>query len=148
MREWGFIFCLRFRHHFFSIPNFKIFGFRKKKFLIWILRFHRKMCRLFPCITIFKWFFFIKSAKRMCICDYVKNHIGTCKKCVFWFQKGYKRISVLDSCKTYCLFKPCWLSHVKCTCFKETALLFNVLWICSCDELTNTCSKLTIRKLG
>ena len=38
----------------------------------------------------------------MCICDYVKNHIGTCKKCVFRFEKEYKRISVLDSCKTYC----------------------------------------------
>ena len=36
------------------------------------------MCMLFPCIPIFKGVFFIKSAKRMCIGDYVKNHIGTC----------------------------------------------------------------------
>ena len=36
--------------------------------------------------------------------DYVKNHIGTCKKCAFWFEKGYKRMNVVDSCKTYCSF--------------------------------------------
>ena len=36
------------------------------------------MYRFFPCIPIFRGFFFlIKSAKRMCICDYVKNRIGT-----------------------------------------------------------------------
>ena len=28
----------------------------------------------------------------MCICDYVKNHIGACKKCVFWFKKGISRL--------------------------------------------------------
>ena len=60
------------------------------------------MYRLVPCIPIFRGFF-IKSAKRMCICDYVKNRIGTCKKCVFWFEKGYKQIIALDSPKTYCL---------------------------------------------
>ena len=37
---------------FLSIPNFSIFFF-----LIQILRFHRKMCRLFPCIPIFRGFF-------------------------------------------------------------------------------------------
>ena len=26
----------------------------------------------------------------------------------------------------YGLFKPCWLTHVTCTCFKETTLFFNV----------------------
>ena len=35
----------------------------------------------------------------MCTCDYVKNRIGSWKKCVFWFEKGYKRISVLDNPK-------------------------------------------------
>ena len=35
------------------------------------------MCGLFPCTPIFKGFFFIKSAKKMCICDYVKNRIDT-----------------------------------------------------------------------
>ena len=57
------------------------------------------MYRLFRCIPIFRVVFLIKSAKRMCICDYVKNRIGTCKKCVFRFEKGYKRISVLDNPK-------------------------------------------------
>ena len=35
------------------------------------------MYRLVPCIPIFRDFVFIKSAKRMCIYDYVKNGIGT-----------------------------------------------------------------------
>ena len=30
----------------------------------------------------------------------------------------------------YGLFKPCWLIHAACTCFKETALLFNVHLSC------------------
>ena len=30
----------------------------------------------------------------------------------------------------YGLFKPCWLIHATCTCFKETALLFNVHLSC------------------
>ena len=59
------------------------------------------MYRLVPYIPFFSGFF-IKSAKRMCTCDYVKNLIGTCKKCVFRFEKGYKRIIVQDSLKTYC----------------------------------------------
>ena len=56
------------------------------------------MHRLVPCIPIFRGG--IKSRKRMCICDYVKNHIGTCKKCAFQFEKWYKRMNVLDGCKT------------------------------------------------
>ena len=59
------------------------------------------MYRLFPWIPIFK-DFFIKSAKRMGICDYVKNRNDTCKKCVFRFEKVYKRIIAPDSPKTYC----------------------------------------------
>ena len=51
------------------------------------------MYRLFPCIPIFR-VFFIKSAKKMCICDYVKNRIGTCKKCAFGLEKGYKWMNV------------------------------------------------------
>ena len=48
----------------------------------------------------------------------------------------------------YGLLKPFWLTHATCTCFKETALLFNVhlkfvLWISSCVQLKNTCSELT-----
>ena len=55
--EWGFIFCLRFRHHFF-FQAYQILRFSDfEKNFFWILRFHRKMCRLFPCIPIFKGFF-------------------------------------------------------------------------------------------
>ena len=36
------------------------------------------MCRLFPRTPIFRGVFLIKSAERMCICDYVKNRIVTC----------------------------------------------------------------------
>ena len=64
------------------------------------------MYKLFLCIPIFRGFF-IKSAKGKCICDYVKNRIGTCKKCVFRFEKGYKRIIALGSPKTYCCLVVC-----------------------------------------
>ena len=60
------------------------------------------MYRFVPCIPILGGEEVIKSVKRMYICDYVKSHIGTYKNCVFKFEKGYKGISVLDSCKTYC----------------------------------------------
>ena len=33
----------------------------------------------------------------------------------------------------YELFKPCWLTHATCTCFKEDALLFNVHLSCFVD---------------
>ena len=45
--------------------------------------------------------FFIKSARRTCICDYVISGIGTYKKCVFRFKKGYKQIITPGSPKTY-----------------------------------------------
>ena len=48
------------------------------------------MRRLFPCTPIFKGVFLLKRIKRICICDYVKNRIATCEKCVFWFEKRYK----------------------------------------------------------
>ena len=41
------------------------------------------MYRLFPCIPIFSELFSIKSAKRVCICGYVKNRIVICKECEF-----------------------------------------------------------------
>ena len=44
----------------------------------------------------------IKSVKRMCICDYVKHRIGTCKNVFFGLKKGYKQINIQDSPKTYC----------------------------------------------
>ena len=58
------------------------------------------MYRLFPCIPIFRGFL-LKSAKKMCICVGVKNHIVTCEKCIFWCEKGYERILALDSPKAY-----------------------------------------------
>ena len=64
------------------------------------------MCRLFPCIPIFRWFFFIKSAKKICICDYFKNCINICKKCAFPFEKGYERIIALGNSKTFCSGRP------------------------------------------
>ena len=60
------------------------------------------MYRFGTCIPIFRGFF-IKSAKRMCTCEYVKDGIGAYKKCVFRFEKGYKQIIALSSCKTICL---------------------------------------------
>ena len=59
------------------------------------------MYRLVPCIPIFKGFFFIKSAKRMYICDYVKKRIDTFKNLCFDVKKRYERINVLG-CKTNC----------------------------------------------
>ena len=59
------------------------------------------MYRLVPCIPILGGAV-IKSVKRMCICDYIKNRIGTCKNVFFRFEKGYKRINVQDSSKTHC----------------------------------------------
>ena len=102
----GFYFCLRFRRHFFrhtDFIDFKIFEFFF--FKIQILRFHRKMCGLFPCIPILRWFFLRKSAKQICMCDWVTNHIATCEKYFFRFKWGYKRISGPGSPKTYC-FQP------------------------------------------
>ena len=49
------------------------------------------MCRLFPCIPIFNGVFLLKSVKSVCICDYDKNRIVTCEKCVFPFELGYKQ---------------------------------------------------------
>ena len=44
------------------------------------------MCGLFPCIPIFRGFFFIKKGKKMRMRDYVKNRIVMCEKCVFRFE--------------------------------------------------------------
>ena len=37
----------------------------------------------------------------MCMCVGVKNRIVTCKKFIFWCEKGYKWISALGSPKKY-----------------------------------------------
>ena len=36
----------------------------------------------------------------------------------------------------YGLIKPCWLTHVTCTRFKETAILFNVHLSCFVDFIS------------
>ena len=59
------------------------------------------MYRLVPCIPI-SGVFFIKSAKMMCICDYVKNHIGTCKNVFFGLKKGISGLERWIAPKTYC----------------------------------------------
>ena len=40
------------------------------------------MCKLFPCIPIFRGFF-IKKCKKMSLCDGVKNCIVTGEKCIY-----------------------------------------------------------------
>ena len=47
------------------------------------------MCRLFPCIPIFRGFL-LKSVKKMCMCGWFKNCIVTFEKCIFWGEKGYE----------------------------------------------------------
>ena len=49
------------------------------------------MYRLVACIPILG-SYFIKNAKRMCVCDYVKNQIRTCKNVFFQFEKGISRL--------------------------------------------------------
>ena len=44
----------------------------------------------------------LKSVKRVCICDYDKNHIFISEKCFSRFELGYKLKSVPGSPKTYC----------------------------------------------
>ena len=42
------------------------------------------MCRLFPCIPIFRGFFFrLKSVKEMCLCDIFKKRNVTYEKCIY-----------------------------------------------------------------
>ena len=102
MLKLGFYFCLRLTRQFFRHPKFENFRILKKKFfLIYILSFHRKTCRLFPCRPIFKGFFLLKSVKSVCICDYDKDRIVTCEKCVFHFELGHKQKSGPSSPKIY-----------------------------------------------
>ena len=75
----GFYFLLDIQtSFFFGIPNFKISGFRKKKFFKFGFQgFIEKCVGCFLVYLFLKGSFFIKSAKRLCICDYVKNCIVT-----------------------------------------------------------------------
>ena len=46
------------------------------------------MCRLFPCIPIFRSVFLLKSVKKMCMCVGVKNRIITQKNVCFGVKKS------------------------------------------------------------
>ena len=59
------------------------------------------MYRLGICIPIFRGFF-IKSAKRMCICECVIFSIDFFKNSCFDVKKEDKPVFVLGSPKTYC----------------------------------------------
>ena len=65
------------------------------------------MYRLFSFIPIFRGDFLIKSAKRMCICDYIKNRISTLYNLRFDVKKGYKQKIAPDRCKIYCYTLTC-----------------------------------------
>ena len=97
--NWGFIFAWDLGVIFLAYWVFKIS--KRILFKIQILRFHRKMCWLFPCIPVFRGFFGLKSVKKMCMCVGVKSSIVTYEKCMFWCEKGYKRILALGGPKTY-----------------------------------------------
>ena len=92
---------MRFRRRFFRYTDFS--GFKISKiffFKIQILGVKEK-CIGLVLVYPFLGFYFIKSAKRICICDYVIFGIGTYKKCVFRFKKGYKQIIASGSPKTF-----------------------------------------------
>ena len=50
------------------------------------------MYRLGPCIPIFREVFLIKSAKRMCICEYVKIVLVLIKNVFLGLKKGISRL--------------------------------------------------------
>ena len=99
--EMGFYFLLVI--FFLGIQIFEDLRFRKKIFffLIQILGIIEK-CIGWVLVYPFLGRLFIKSAKKMCICEYVIFGIDTYKKCVFRFEKGYKQIIALGSCKSIC----------------------------------------------
>ena len=68
MRKWGFLFCKRVRHHFFRHTDFLRFKISKKFFFLNSdFRYYRKMYRLFPCIPIFRYFFFQLKVYKECV---------------------------------------------------------------------------------
>ena len=50
------------------------------------------MYRLVPCIPILRGFFFMKNAKKMCMCEYVIFGVDTFGNLCFDLKKGYKQI--------------------------------------------------------
>ena len=61
------------------------------------------MCRLFPCISIFRGFFFLlKSVKKKYVCVLVlKVTLLLMKNLFFVVKKGMSELGVLVSCKTH-----------------------------------------------
>ena len=106
MRKWGFIFCLRFRRHFFKHTDFLRFKISKKIFFLnFDFGYQRKMYRLVPCIPILG-SFLIKNEKRMCIGDYVIFVLVLVKMCFFSLKKGISRLlHWIDPKHTTGLFK-------------------------------------------
>ena len=99
---------------FLGRPGFKILRFRKKNFLkIQILRCHRKCVGCFL-VYLFLGVFFIKNCKEMCMCVGVKNHIVTCKKFIFWCEKGYELLRFYF----YLRFRCHFFRHTKFQNFK------------------------------
>ena len=104
--EIGFYFLLEIWGSVFRHTDFSRFKISEKK----ILKnsdfgCYRKMYRLDPCIPILRGGggFFIKNAKRICICQYVIFSIDTFKNLCFDVKKEYKPVFALGSPKTYCL---------------------------------------------
>ena len=95
------------------------------------------MCRLFPCIPIFREFFLLKSVKKMCTCDYVKNRIVIYEKCIFWCEKRYKWIGVPGSPQNILLLKQCY------SCLETIQLSFYVMSILAINGLKPPVNLLT-----
>ena len=55
----------------------------------------------------------------LCICDYDKNRVVTCEKCVFRFELGYKRKTWAGSPKTYCCLLDRLLDDIQKYIFKQ-----------------------------
>ena len=126
-RIWGFIFAWDLGVIFSGIPSFKIFGFWKKTFLkIQILRCHKKMCRLIPCIPIFRGLFWLKSVNK-CVCVLVlkitlllaKNLFFGVKKCMsnFWRQVAAK-YTTLEAKFSFTSVLSCILQREHCKAIK------------------------------
>ena len=76
-----------------SIPNFRISRFRFFFFLIQIFRYHRKMCRLFPCIPIFRGVFLLKVQKECVYVIMLKIKLVLVKNMFFGLKKGISELS-------------------------------------------------------
>ena len=83
---------MRFRRHFFRHTDFLRFKIsRKFLFLNLDFGYHGKMYRLVPCIPILRGFF-VKSAKKICICDYVKITLVLVKNVFLGLKKSISGI--------------------------------------------------------